>query len=189
MSYLDENERFSFRTWSFATKTGPDLVWWRPSVREVLRHAGWGWWTVLILPIAAAVGQITGGFLGGPAFDLLRWTGYRLLLLALLIPFLVWDALSERVFRARKDPYCIHCGYTLIGLPEEGVCPECGRSYRMIIVQMFRRDPQWVMAWWRFNGKPPSVAAFEAGHRREFRINRGGTAGTEKYIREEVEQS
>jgi len=34
----------------------------------------------------------------------------------------------------------------------------------MRVVEMFRRDPQWVIAYWRNSGKPPPVELFEATH-------------------------
>ncbi len=32
-------------------------------------------------------------------------------------------------FEPRIEPHCDHCGFPLRGLPEEGVCPECGTAY------------------------------------------------------------
>ena len=40
------------------------------------------------------------------------------------------------------------------------------QAYRMKIVEMYRRDPQWVRAYWQFDGRPPSVDAFNRAHPR-----------------------
>jgi hypothetical protein len=52
------------------------------------------------------------------------------LVLTLLVPVLTWDHFRQRAIRARADPFCPHCGGTLIGLPGEGRCPGCGAQYR-----------------------------------------------------------
>lgn len=35
-----------------------------------------------------------------------------------------------------RDPYCSHCGYSLVGLTESSKCPECGRP----LVEVLTRD-------------------------------------------------
>jgi hypothetical protein len=155
----------TLRQWLASGSSSRKVVWWRPSLREVLRQAGWCW-LALVLPISVAGAISVAAFIGGRSYLLLWWVGLRLTFIALAIPFLLWDHLKTKVYKARQDPFCIHCGYTVMGLPEEGKCPECGRPYRMSVIQMFRHDPQWVMAHWRFNGRPPSVERFLRAHPR-----------------------
>jgi hypothetical protein len=38
-------------------------------------------------------------------------------------------------------PQCPACGYNLTGLPEEGVCPECGRSYNTRVWAVYTPRP------------------------------------------------
>lgn len=164
MSYLDDNRPVTFREW--LRKTGaprPKLVWWRPSLLELLGQVRWGW--LFVLPVLGAAGMVAAGFKGAP-YALLAWVGVRLLFFSLFLPLVAFDQLRLKVFRSRRDPYCIHCGYTLLGVPEEGVCPECGRAYRERVNRLFRRDPQWVIAYWRLTGHPPSAEVFEQGHGR-----------------------
>lgn len=49
----------------------------------------------------------------------------------------------RRTMEARREPFCIHCGYSLKGLSDHGACPECGMAYSFNIVSDFRRDPDW----------------------------------------------
>jgi hypothetical protein len=140
------------------------IVWWRPSIRELLRQAGWACWMILVSPLALGVALIAAAHFVGTDAIILGWLGVRILLLWLIVPFVAWGHLRLKAMHRRPDPYCVHCGYTLLGMPEEGKCPECGKPFRMKVIDMFRRDPQWVMAWWRFNGRPPSIESFESGH-------------------------
>src|SRR6185369_14984157 len=47
----------------------------------------------------------------------------------------------KNVVKGRRDPFCIHCGYSLTGLADGGVCPECGRRFKLILSEEFKRDP------------------------------------------------
>jgi hypothetical protein len=166
MSYLDHDSPMTLRKWlASASRQPPKVSFWRPTIPEVLRQAGWVW-AALILPILLTMTMVALGFVGGRKYVLLWWVGLRLMLISLALPFLLWDHLKTKVYLARRDPFCVHCGYTILGLPEEGTCPECGRTYRMSVIKMFRHDPQWVISYWRFDGHPPSVERFSKSHPR-----------------------
>ena len=139
------------------------LRWWRPGARELARHLGWGW--LLLVPPAVLLLISLGLLIARERMGGYWWIVFRLFLVVTPIPLLFLDYFRFKAIRARTDPFCIHCGYTLQGLPQEGTCPECGRRYRMPVVEMFRRDPQWVIAYWRNAGKPPPVDLFDAAHR------------------------
>ena len=95
---------------------------------------------------------------------MLWWFGAKVLALTLAVPVIAWGHLRDKATKARRDPFCLHCGWTLNGLPQEGNCPECGRAFKMQVVEMFRRDPAWVIAYWRSAHKPPPVDLFNAAH-------------------------
>lgn len=47
-------------------------------------------------------------------------------------------------------PVCDHCGYSLIGLPTRGTCPECGEWYtttRVVMAPGFRRRRLAIWDW------------------------------------------
>jgi len=51
---------------------------------------------------------------------------------------------------AHGVPVCDHCGYSLIGLPTKGVCPECGEWYatnRVVMAPGFRRRRGAIWEW------------------------------------------
>ena len=166
MSYLDPDPPMTLRQWlASASRHRPKIVFWRPTIRQVLGRAGWVW-VATVLPVVLTGTMIVLGFLGGRPYALLWWVGLRLLLISLALPFLLWDHLTTKVYQTRQDPFCLHCGYTVLGLPEEGTCPECGKPYRMSVIHMFRHDPQWVIASWRFEGRAPSAEKFLKNHPR-----------------------
>ena len=70
----------------------------------------------------------------------------------------------RNVVKARRDPFCIHCGYSLQGLADSGTCPECGRPYLFSLVEEYRKDPHFFVERYRSSRQLPTrVAAFAAG--------------------------
>jgi hypothetical protein len=150
-----------------------EMAWWTPGWRDGLALLGWRW--ILLAPAVLFLGAMAG------AWYFQRW---RLMLLALggkLLVFLAAVAASlaawgiRRAARARHEPFCIHCGYCLIGLPDNYRCPECGRPYNWRLIEEYRRDPAWFIERWKLYGDlPPADIPFIAG-----RGGRGADDGTE----------
>lgn len=113
------------------------------------------WLWLLIVPLLFGLALLIAGLRSGGTLAFLFWLELKLILLTVAVPVVFWEHYRNRLIRARSDPFCVHCGWTLVGLPDEGKCPECGRPYRMKVVTMFRADPRWVMSYWTFAGRPP----------------------------------
>ncbi len=152
---------------------GQDVTWWRPSWSDTWRYVGYRW--IFLLP---AVGLII------LAVPLLRWptvfgalwfAELKLLVFAIAIALSLAGYVIRRAARARKEPFCIYCGYNLTGLPDDYRCPECGRPYTWRLIAEYRRDPQWFIERYRAHRQlPPAEKPFEAGPVR--RRSRDGTS-------------
>jgi len=149
-------------------------MWWRPTWQDMLRHVGWRW--IFALP---ALGVVVWLFACAAHPELLRivlYLGIKGAIMALALPAVLIGYLVREATAARTDPFCIHCGYSLVGLGEEaGTCPECGRPYTRQVIEEYRRDPQWFIARYRAHGQlPPPAQRFDAGLVRRKR-SRDGT--------------
>lgn len=84
-----------------------------------------GW--VVLLPILGIFGIVLFkfGLIGGAILVSMRSKGIR------------------KVIAARRELFCIHCGYSLGGLEDEQACPECGMPFSRSIIEDYRRDPEW----------------------------------------------
>jgi len=146
--------------------------WWKPTLGDSLRQLGWRW--VFMLPaVLVLVGIVASFFIRD--LGLFLFINVKLILLAGGIAFgFAAKGLREAV-RLRRDPFCIHCGYNLNGLPDGHRCPECGRPYSWAVIAEYRKDPNWFIQRWRERRKLPEVQSpFEAGAIRSAR-RRDGT--------------
>ena len=154
-----------------------DVPFWRPSPRDWLRYLGWR--NLLFVPAGALVAGVAMAIVLRPSalwliFQTLGFTGTATVL---ALPVVLAGYGIALAIRARKDPFCIHCGQCLYGLPPVHQCPECGRPYDLVVVEEYRRDPHWFTERWRQRRQLPrpeaSVPVGAGGKRR--RRTRDGT--------------
>lgn len=127
-----------------------DVPFWMPGWSDVAKQLGWRW--LLLMPavvlVAACVLLLAAAVLL-PGLWLWQWVqlifvgGWKLLLLAVGGAISLAGSAIRSAVRLRQEPFCIHCGYTLIGLPDNYICPECGRPYSLRVIDEYRRDPHW----------------------------------------------
>jgi len=146
------------------------IVWWRPGAAEVLNKMGWAWvWVLLPLVLAAGTAVVW------------PWVGPLLFLWGLKLWILLVGAGVAMVVRGiqlaaktRREPFCVHCGYSLLGLPDHHRCPECGRPYSFELIDEYRKDPAWFVERWKIaHGKQDEPTVFLA--RPTKRRSRDGT--------------
>jgi len=132
------------------------VPFWKPGLLDVIANIGRRW-TRLLPPLGLIVLLMLGFLLPGE-FGILWYFGIKTLILAI---FWIGGVIMESawsVVKARKDPFCIHCGYGLEGLPDNYTCPECGRPYNFRLIEEYRRDPKWFMQRWRSGRQLPAMA-------------------------------
>lgn len=147
----------------FATPFDAETPFWRPDWRDVARVIGWRW--LILLPCAVGtVGLVVlAGFtlftkMAGAAGGEIKFatiTG------AGAVSTVLWGV--RNVIKRRRDPFCIHCGYSLTGLADRGSCPECGRPYVFALCDEFRKDPHFFETRFKSLKKHPPGFTFAAG--------------------------
>src|SRR5436305_13165468 len=114
---------------------GDDVTWWQPSWTDAWRHLGWRW--ILFTPALLMLALLFGGIFYSRlwwVFQLMGGYGFKLAAMAFCIPFALAAYALGQATKSRTDPFCIHCGYDLAGLPDNYRSPECGRpsNWRVI---------------------------------------------------------
>jgi predicted RNA-binding Zn-ribbon protein involved in translation (DUF1610 family) len=138
------------------------LTWWTPGWRDMIGHVGYRW-IFLIPALALILGLVAVLFIPGlgPAIFVV---GFKLLVFAGAVAISLAGYVIRCAARARREPFCIHCGYNLTGLPDNYRCPECGRPYTWRLIAEYRRDPHWFRERYKAQQKLPAAdAAFAAG--------------------------
>jgi hypothetical protein len=155
---------------------GVEPRWYLPSLGETARLLGWRW--IYFIPAIALLALL----LWAAAWPVLLqfFVGYwKLVFIAVAAPTAVAINAAKHAIRNRRDPFCIHCGYGLSGLPDNYTCPECGHAYSHRMIEEYRRDPHWFIQRYRMAGDLPKAdVPFDArvvtGARRKKR-SRDGT--------------
>lgn len=154
---------------------GEEPPWWKPGWQDRLRYVGYRWiFFVPLLGLAGLLGywMYRVRFFSGGGIQLgFKLGGLIIAAVASLAGYIV-----RKAARARKEPFCIHCGYTLTGLPDNYRCPECGRPYSWRWIEEYRRDPEQFIERYRARGRlPEAPQPFDAGAHRRRRRSRDGT--------------
>lgn len=153
--------------------TSLEEQWYLPGYAQTAKLLGWRW--VFLLPLAALVFVVLMIPLHPWLLNVLL-ASWKLVIIAVAVPIGILGKQARNAIRARTDPFCIHCGYGLTGLPDHHACPECGRPYSLAMVEEYRRDPHWfIERYRRRHDLPPVAAPFEAGAVRKRGKSRDGT--------------
>lgn len=139
-----------------------DVRWWKPTWRNAWRYLGWRW--VLFLPALAVLCAMAAVVIEPRLIQYVWFIGFKLLIILLCLPFIAAGYAMKSGVQARKEPFCIHCGYDLSGLPDNHRCPECGVPYDFKAIDEYRRDPDWFIQRYKAqrNARPEQVP-FDAG--------------------------
>ncbi|TWT46136.1 hypothetical protein RAS1_25840 [Phycisphaerae bacterium RAS1] len=139
------------------------LRWWRPGWHDVHAYVGWRW--VLLAPLLLCLLMFIAALFQRGLRGLLLLLGLKLFLFAGGVAVALAGYVARRAVRARREPFCIHCGYNLSGLPDDYRCPECGEPYTWRVIAEYRRDPQWFVE--RYSAShhlpSPTAPALDAG--------------------------
>jgi len=150
-----------------------ELRWYLPTWRERLRFMGWR--NLLWIPSMALAATMLLVPWFWPVFWQITIGWWKLWVMAVALPLGAAAQAARHTLRLRRDPFCIHCGYSLTGLPDGHACPECGQPCNHQVIQEYRRDPHWFIDRYKNrNNIPRREATIMAGpHRRA--ANRDGT--------------
>ncbi len=149
-----------------------DIRWWRPGWEDMRRYVGWRW--VFLSPALLLLLCAIPAWRWPSVFNPFVLVGAKLAVFMGAVALTLAGYVVRRAARARREPFCIFCGYNLSGLPDHYRCPECGRPYTWRIIAEYRRDPEWFIERYRaLRRLPPLAAPFDAGPVR--RRRRDGT--------------
>jgi hypothetical protein len=151
---------------------GDDVTWWKPGYLEIAKLMGWRW--LLVLPVVALIVLLALAPMDPIIWQMMWIGGIKLLVIIISLPFILAGQAFSQAVKLRDEPFCIHCGYGLVGLPDNHRCPECGRPYTFAMIEEYRRDPQWfIQRWKQRHAVPARDQPFVAGVSR--RKSRDGT--------------
>jgi hypothetical protein len=125
--------------------------------------------------IALVAGIVLGIIFDAHYLTILWMIGPKWLIIAVALPLAAIGQTLRTAVRQRPDPFCIHCGYSLTGLPDGHRCPECGRTFSFSVIEEYRRDSHWFIKRYKMRHDLPATAnPFTAGAVRRPR-SRDGT--------------
>ena len=160
-------------------RVNPDerLTWWTPGWHDVAEHVGYRW--IFLLPALGLLLLLAAGVFMPGLRGVVLILEFKLFIAVAAIGVSLAGYVIRRAVKARREPFCIHCGYNLSGLPDNYRCPECGRPYTWRLIAEYRRDPRWFIERYKAHQKlPPRQAGFPAGPAPRSRPKRPSRDGT-----------
>jgi hypothetical protein len=115
------------------------VSWWKPSIGSAIAASPVAW----LAGAFAGACLILGWIVVLPFAGVFGFVLFKVALIGVAILISLRSRALRRVLDARRELFCIHCGYSLKGLEEEPDCPECGMVFRRSIIEDYRRDPDW----------------------------------------------
>ena len=132
------------------------MEWWRPGWSELREQVGWRW--VLLLPLAISLAMCVVAYFQ-PRWLVFAGAALKFIVFSGAVAFALALYVLNRAAQVRPEPFCIHCGYNLTGLPDNHRCPDCGRPFKLRVIDEYRRDPEWFVERWYLLRKLPKPAA------------------------------
>ncbi len=145
------------------------IHWWKPGWSDMRKHVGWRW--VFLFPAPLLLINL---FVPLPVLGPILLAQIHFFIFMIAVGVTLAGYALRRAAHARREPFCIFCGYNLTGLPDHYRCPECGRPYTWRLIAEYRRDPSWFIE--RYNALkrlPPADTPFESGQVRSKRRDDG----------------
>jgi hypothetical protein len=120
------------------------LPFWKPTWGEVAMKLGWRW-----LFVGPAILLTVGGtWMCIWSWWWSWWWRWEWAVLLLMGAVGGVVGVIRQAIKVREEPFCIHCGYSVEGLPDHHLCPECGRKYSLELIRVYQQDPRWFIQCW-----------------------------------------